>query len=272
MRIARFSHDDLVSYAFVQKDDSDGRDYLVELSGYPFGADTVEPTGKRFPVDAEGVRLLAPLIPSKVYGLAKNYRIPTDAPDDALLARQAAQEPAVIFTKPSTSVIGPDDPIVIPPLSRKMNFEPELAVIIGRITKNVSESDAMSHVLGYTCVNDVTLLDVSAEDPTWTRAKGFDTSCPLGPWIETDLDYANAHISFTLNGQDVPQARGTTAYLIHSIPEQISTISHFSTLLPGDVIMTGTPYPAGTLKPGDEAIVTVEGIGSLRNVIVQGGK
>ena len=117
-------------------------------------------------------------------------------------------------------------------------------------------------MLGFTCVNDVTLRDLQGLDPMWTRAKGFDTSCPLGPWIQTELDWKDAKISFTLNGEDVPMASGTTANLIHGIPEQIAAISSFSTLLPGDVIMTGTPNASGHLDPGDEPIVHVAGSGT----------
>ncbi|MFD0705643.1 fumarylacetoacetate hydrolase family protein [Alloscardovia venturai] len=269
MRIARFSHDETVSYAFVQKDEADGKDYLVELSGYPLGSNPVSPTGQRFALDGEGIRLLAPVIPSKVYGLAKNYEAHAEYMGEIKGMKGVhAPEDMVIFSKPSTSVIGPDDPIVFPKFSKDMNFEPELAVVIGRIAKNVSESDAMKYVLGFTCVNDVTLRDLQGDDPTWTRAKGFDTSCPLGPWIETDVNYKDAKISFTLNGEDVPEASGTTANLIHSVESQIAFISSFATLLPGDVILTGTPYATGSLHPGDEAIVHVEGIGDLRNVIV----
>lgn len=271
MRIARYSYNDVPHYAFVQTDGADEKDYLVELDGYPFGSQPVGPTGERHAIDEDGVRLLAPVIPSKVYGLAKNY----EAHAEFMHAKgQSAVEHApsemVIFMKPSTSVIGPDDPIVIPECSDDMNFEPEVAVIIGRIARNVPVEKAMDHVLGFTCVNDVTLRDLQGTDPMWTRAKGFDTSCPLGPWIETDLHWQDAKISFALNGEDVPEASGTTANLIHSIPEQIAAISSFATLLPGDVILTGTPNASGSLKPRDEAVVTVEGIGSLRNVVVKG--
>lgn len=271
MRIARFSKDDTPHYAFVQKDGSDGKDYLVELDGYPLGPRSVSPTGKRYALDSDGIRLLAPVLPSKVYGLAKNYEAHARYMHDK---RQSDVEHApaemVIFSKPSTSVIGPDDPIVLPSFSHDMNFEPEVAVVIGTVTKNVDVAHAMDHVLGFTCVNDVTLRDLQGSDPTWTRAKGFDTACPLGPWIETDLDWKDARISFTLNGKDVSAASGTTANLIHGIPEQIAGISSFATLLPGDVIMTGTPNASGHLDPGDEAVVHVEGIGSLRNVVVRG--
>ncbi|RBP99474.1 fumarylacetoacetate hydrolase family protein [Bifidobacterium xylocopae] len=268
MRIARFSINDTPHYAFVQRDANDGKDYLVELRGYPL-AGQVEPTGQRYPLDADGVRLLAPVIPSKIYGLAFNYRAHAEAiaagnPD---IKPQPAEQ-MTVFMKPSTSVIGPDDPIVLPSYSQDMNFEPELAVVIGRMARRVAKNDAMDYVLGYTCVNDLTLRDLQGSDPMWTRAKGFDSSCPLGPWIETELDWANAGISFQRNGEDVPEATGSTANLIHSVPEQIAFISSFATLLPGDVIMTGTPSASGQLHSRDEATVTIEGIGSLRNVVI----
>ena len=271
MRIARFSLNDKVRYAFVQTDQNDGKDYLVALDGFPLGPQEVKPTGERYAVDSDGIRLLAPVIPSKVFGLAKNYQAHTEfMANKGLSDIKVAPDEMVIFTKPSTSVIGPDDPIVIPSFSNDMNYEPEVAVVIGRIAKNVPVEKAMDYVLGYTCVNDVTLRDVQGFDPMWTRAKGFDTSCPLGPWIQTDLDWSDTHIGFSLNGEVVPEAAGTTAGLIHSIPAQIAAISQFSTLLPGDVILTGTPNASGTLRPGDEAIVHVEGIGDLRNVVVRG--
>ena len=245
MRIARFTHNDVPQYAFVQTDKNDGKDYLVALNGYPLSGQAVEPTGERYPVDGDGIRLLAPVIPSKVYGLAKNYEAHAQFMHEAGHSDiKHAPEDMVIFTKPSTSVIGPDDPIVIPLCSNDMNFEPELAVVMGRIAKNVPVEQAMDYVLGFTCVNDVTTRD--------------------------DVDWKDAKISFTLNGEDVPMASGTTANLIHGIPEQIAAITSFTTLLPGDVIMTGTPNASGHLDPGDEAIVHVEGIGDLRNVVVRG--
>ncbi|MDO4913491.1 MAG: fumarylacetoacetate hydrolase family protein [Bifidobacteriaceae bacterium] len=271
MRIARFSINNTPQYAFVQTDSNDGKDYLVALDGYPLGSRPVSPTGERYALDEDGIRLLAPIIPSKVFGLAKNYQAHARSMyEKGQSVSPDAPSEMVIFTKPSTSVIGPDDPIVYPSFSHDMNFEPELAVVIGKIAKGVSVENAMDYVLGFTCVNDVTLRDLQGSDPMWTRAKGFDTSCPLGPWIETDVNWQDAKISFTLNGEDVPEASGTTANLIHGIPEQIAAISSFTTLLPGDVILTGTPNASGTLTPGDEAIVHVEGVGSLRNVIVQG--
>jgi 2-keto-4-pentenoate hydratase/2-oxohepta-3-ene-1,7-dioic acid hydratase in catechol pathway len=270
MRIARFSHDDIPQYAFVQKDESDDKDYLIALAGFPFGSQPVEPTGDRYALDGEGIRLLSPVIPSKIYGLAKNYEAHAQFMHQAGQSSIAhAPEDMVIFSKPSTSVVGPDDPIVLPSFSKDMNYEPEVAVVISRIAKNVSVDEAMDYVLGFTCVNDVTLRDLQGSDPMWTRAKGFDTACPLGPWIQTELDWKDARISFSLNGEAVPEASGTTANLIHGIPEQIAAISRFATLLPGDVIMTGTPNASGSLQPGDEAIVHIDGIGSLRNIVVR---
>lgn len=182
MRIARFSHNDVPQYAFVQTDESDGKDYLVALEGHPLAGAGVKPTGERFPVDGDGIRLLSPVIPSKVYGLAKNYEAHAQFMHEAGHSDiKHAPEDMVIFSKPSTSVIGPDDPIVIPSYSNDMNFEPEVAVVMGRIAKNVTVEQAMDYVLGFTCVNDVTLRDLQGLDPMWTRAKGFDTSCPLGP-------------------------------------------------------------------------------------------
>ncbi len=259
-------------YAFVQEDPADGKDYLIALDGFPLAGGAMNPTGERFPLDGDGIRLLSPIIPSKVYGLAKNYEAHANYMyEHGQSPIKHAPEEMMIFMKPSTSVIGPDDPIVYPTFSNDMNFEPEVAVVMGRIAKNVSVADAMDYVLGFTCTNDVTLRDLQQGDPMWTRAKGFDTSCPLGPWIVTrdEFNWQDARISFTLNGEPVEKASGTTANLIHSIPEQIAFISSFTTLLPGDVILTGTPDASGKLESGDECVVHVDGIGDLRNIVVR---
>ena len=154
-------------------------------------------------------------------------------------------EDMMIFMKPSTSVIGPDDPIVMPGASHDMNYEPEVAVVIGRIAKNVPVERAMDYVLGFTCTNDVTLRDLQKLDPMWTRAKGFDTGLPAGPVDSDRARLAGCADLVQLNGEDVPEASGTTANLIHGIPEQIAAISSYATLLPGDVILTGTPHASG---------------------------
>jgi 2-keto-4-pentenoate hydratase/2-oxohepta-3-ene-1,7-dioic acid hydratase in catechol pathway len=179
MRIARFSHNDVPQYAFVQQDESDGRDYLVALDGFPFGAQPVKPTGDRYELDGEGIRLLSPVIPSKVYGLAKNYEAHAEFMHEHGHSDIAhAPEDMVIFMKPSTSVIGPDDPIVIPAYSHDMNFEPEVAVVIGRIAKNVPVEHAMEYVLGFTCVNDVTLRDLQGPRPDVDARQGLRHRLP----------------------------------------------------------------------------------------------
>jgi 2-keto-4-pentenoate hydratase/2-oxohepta-3-ene-1,7-dioic acid hydratase in catechol pathway len=267
MRIARFVHstdqsDGTPSYAFVEKDKSDGKDYLVEFDGYLFSSQQVRLTGKRYPIDGEGIRLLSPVLPSKVYGIMKNYRQPGDT------STPAADE-MIVFSKPSTAVCGPDDPIVMPTWAQSLHFEAEVAVVIGRMTRNVSEKNALSHVLGYTCVNDVTAYGIHGADPFAVRAKGFDTACPLGPWIQTDCDPTNAHMHMIINGTEQEKASGTTAQLLHPIAQQISFISSFATLLPGDVILTGCADPTGELHDRDEAVVKVDEIGSLRNVVLK---
>ena len=180
MRLARFSLNDSPRYAFVQKDETDGKDYLIELDGHPLAGDQVKPTGTRYPVDGDGIRLLSPVIPSKVYGLAKNYEAHAQFMHEAGHSEIAhAPEDMVIFTKPSTSVIGPDDPIVYPACSKDMNFEPEVAVVMGRIAKNVTVENAMDYVLGFTCVNDVTLRDLQPTQPSLCAASVSNKSCAI---------------------------------------------------------------------------------------------
>lgn len=256
MRIARFVRGDArPQYAFVQKDQNDGRDYLVALNGYPFSSEQVEPTGERCPLDGEGVRLLAPLLPSKVYGMAHNFR------------GEAGARPQ-LYLKPSSAVAGPDDPIVRPAFSRKIVCSPMLAVVIGRLCRNVAEGDALRQVLGYSIVDDVCAADVEKTDSSWVRARSFDTSMPMGPWLQTELDPASASLSASLNGETVPEACGNTSELLRSVAQEISCVSGFSTLLPGDVIISGAPCEGVEVAPGDEIVVTVPGLGALRNVVV----
>ena len=269
MRIARFvieksdgTSASRPSYAFVQKDENGSQDYLVELAGYPLGSQQVQLTGKRYPVDGEGVRLLAPILPSKIYGVMKNHRADGDT---------SKHDPAdmLIFSKPSTAVAGPDDPIRWPKWAGEIHYEAELAVVIGRPGKNIPREKALDHVLGYTCTNDVTAYNVTGTDPFLARSKGFDTACPLGPWIQTDLNPDDAHISFFLNDQKQDKACGSTKELIYSVANQVSFISTFATLLPGDVILTGCIDPTGVLHDRDEAEVRIDGIGSLHNVVLK---
>jgi 2-keto-4-pentenoate hydratase/2-oxohepta-3-ene-1,7-dioic acid hydratase in catechol pathway len=249
VKIARFSHNQAITYGIL-----DGSE-LVVLAGDPLFAG-FETTGARVPV-AE-VTLLAPVIPrSKVVAVGRNYRdhaaeLGNDVPDEPLL-----------FLKPNTSVIGPGDAIVRPALSDDTQFEGELAVVIGRIAKNVAVEDALSVVFGYTIANDVTARDLQRTDGQWSRAKGFDTFCPLGPAIETDFDLANGTLVTRLNGNVKQEA--PLSDMIFDVPTIIAHVSEAFTLLPGDVILTGTPAGVGPFGAGDTIEVEIPGLGILRN-------
>ncbi len=250
MRIARFSAGGEVGFAVVEGDE------LAVLDRHPFGQ--VSFTGARVPL--AGVRLLAPMIPSKVVAIGKNY-----AEHVREMGGDAPPETPVIFIKPSTAVCGPGDLIQYPAGVQQLDFEGELAVVIGRLARDVPAEKALDVVLGYTCANDVTARDQQKSDGQWTRAKGYDSICPLGPWIETDVDPADLAIGTSLNSEQRQSAR--TSQLIHSIADCIAVISRVMTLLPGDVILTGTPAGVGPMKPGDEVSITIEGIGTLSNVV-----
>jgi 2-keto-4-pentenoate hydratase/2-oxohepta-3-ene-1,7-dioic acid hydratase in catechol pathway len=210
-----------------------------------------------FPLDA--VRILAPCVPSKVVAVGLNYR------DHAQELNLAVPDEPLLFMKPSTSVIGPGDRIVLPPQSSRVDYEAELAVVIGKTARNVPRDHAREYILGYTCLNDVTARDLQNKDGQWTRAKSFDTFCPLGPWIETDLDPRNLGIELILSGEC--RQRSRTSELIFDPWTLVEFISRVMTLLPGDVIATGTTSGIGPMKPGDTAEVRIEGIGSLLNPV-----
>ncbi|TDB81530.1 FAA hydrolase family protein [Actinomadura sp. KC216] len=252
MRIARFSTDDGMSFGVVEENT------VAAIAAHPFGDLTF--TGQRFPL--ADVRLLAPILPSKVIAIGKNYA-------DHVREMGGAAPPAepVVFSKPSTAVIGPGEAVAYPQkLSERVDYEGELAVVIGRMCREVPASRAAEVILGYTCANDVTARDLQAKDGQWTRAKGFDTFCPIGPWIETEADPADLAITTTVNGEVRQDAR--TSLLLHDIPALVEYVSQVMTLLPGDVILTGTPAGVGPLEIGDEVTVTVENIGSLTNRVV----
>ena len=257
MRIARYTvGDETPSYGVV--DGPDGAEVVSAVEGDPFYRRVV-PTGVRHLLDE--VRLLAPVIPrSKVVCVGRNY-----AEHAAEMGAEASDEP-LIFIKPNTSVIGPMDGIVYPPQSHNLHYEGELAVVVGRIAKDVPAARVREVVLGYTVANDVTARDLQARDGQWTRAKSFDTFCPLGPWIVTDLDPADLAITTTLDGRVVQSGR--TAQMVHSVSDLVTFVSGIMTLLPGDVILTGTPAGVGPMQVGDEVAVTIEGIGTLRNRVV----
>ncbi len=249
MKVARFSHHDAIAYGIVDDDD------LVVLAGDPLfaGFDT---TGERVPL--ADVTLLAPVIPrSKIVCVGKNFH-----EHAAEMGGVAPAEP-LLFFKPNTAVIGPGDAVVRPPQSQETHFEGELAVVIGRIAKNVRAEDAAGYVFGYTVANDVTARDLQRSDGQWSRAKGFDTFCPLGPVIETEFDPGSGTLTSRVNG--VVRQSAPLSDMIHSVPEIIAYASAAFTLLPGDVILTGTPAGVGAFVAGDVLEAEVSGIGVLRN-------
>ena len=253
MRIARFSHDGDVAFGVVEGDD------VAELVSHPFGP--VAFTGNRLPLAK--VRLLAPVLPSKVVAIGKNY-----AEHASEMGGDVPERP-LLFLKPSTAVIGPSDAIAYPPSSERVDYEGELAVVIGRLCRDVPAERAAEVIFGYTCGNDVTARDQQKTDGQWSRAKGYDTFCPLGPWIETDLDPADLRLTTTLSGEK--KQDGRTSQIVHKIPDLIAYITTCMTLIPGDVILTGTPAGVGPMQIGDEVTVEIEGIGALTNAVVARG-
>jgi len=257
VRIARFAKGDGVAYGVVE---GEAAQTIAELYGHPFGIDPsgVRLTGQRYPL-AE-VRLLAPVLPSKVVAVGKNY-----AEHVREMGSEVPADP-VLFLKPSTSVTGPNDRIAYPvKLTDRVDYEGELAVIIGRLCRDVPKERADDVIFGYTCANDVTARDLQLKDGQWTRAKGFDTFCPLGPWMETATDPSDLGITTTVNGEVRQHAR--TRELLWDVPSLIEYVSAVMTLLPGDVLLTGTPEGVGPLTDGDEVAVTVESIGTLTNKV-----
>jgi 2-keto-4-pentenoate hydratase/2-oxohepta-3-ene-1,7-dioic acid hydratase in catechol pathway len=251
VKLARYSDGDEVSFGVVEGEQ------IAALTSHPFAP--VEFSGVRRSLSE--VRLLAPVLPSKVVAIGKNYA------DHATEMGGDVPEQPLIFLKPSTSVVGPGDAIASPPSSQRVDFEGELAVVISRLCRDVPVERAMDVVLGYTCANDVTARDQQKADGQWTRAKGYDTFCPLGPWIETDLDASDLHLTTSVN--DVVKQDSRTSLLVHKVPTLISYITACMTLIPGDVILTGTPEGVGPMQVGDEVAVEIEGIGRLANPITQ---
>jgi 2-keto-4-pentenoate hydratase/2-oxohepta-3-ene-1,7-dioic acid hydratase in catechol pathway len=240
----------------------DGDGQVAQIEGHPFGQ--ISFTGQRFA--AADVRLLSPILPSKVVGVGKNYADHVQEMNTG----DAPKEP-LIFLKPSTSVIGPGDAIRVPAGSTNVHHEVELAVVIGaRGARQVTPEQAMASVFGYTIGNDVTERDMQRSDGQWTRAKGFDSFCPLGPWIETDLaglgkDPADLEITCSVDGE--LRQSGRTSQLLFAIPTLISHISQVMTLLPGDVILTGTPSGVGPIRPGQRVECVIEGLGTLTSTV-----
>jgi 2-keto-4-pentenoate hydratase/2-oxohepta-3-ene-1,7-dioic acid hydratase in catechol pathway len=259
VRIARFTvGDEDYRYALVEGEGTG--EELVVLTGDPtFPTEAgVRPTGERLKVD--DVRLLAPVVPrSKVVAVGKNY-----VDHAAEMGSEAPKEP-LLFFKPNTAVVGPHYPIVLPRGSSEVHYEGELAVVISRHAKDVPAARAHEYILGYTIANDVTARDWQRSDGQWARAKGFDTSCPLGPYLVTELDVSDLALTTSVNG-DVKQS-GRTSQLIHDIPSIIEYVTAAMSLLPADVILTGTPAGVGPIVHGDRVDVTIEGIGTLSNPV-----
>lgn len=207
------------------------------------------------------IALLAPCSPSKIIAVGLNYR------DHAGELGLAVPDEPVLFLKPPTTVIAPGDAIMYPEASAQVDFEAELGVVIKDRIRGIGPDEAREHVLGYTCANDVTARDLQKKDGQWTRAKSFDTFCPTGPWIETELDPDNVLVESYLNGERRQSSR--TAEFIFKVDELVSFISGIMTLNPGDLILTGTPSGIGPMKKGDEVEVRIEGIGSLKNRVIE---
>ena len=249
MRIARVSHADSISFGVIEGET------VARIDGSPVG-DLVF-TGERFPL--ADCRLLAPVLPSKIVAIGKNYR------DHA--AEMGGEVPAepLLFLKPSTAVIGPGDVIRKPAGLTRLDFEAELVIVIAGLVRNADEATAERGILGYTCGNDVSARDYQFGDGQWTRGKGFDTFAPLGPWIETDIDPGALQIRSRLNGETKQDA--STKDLVFAPAFLVSYVSKIMTLLPGDIIMTGTPAGVGPMEPGDDIEVEIAGIGTLRNTV-----
>ncbi|WP_431942162.1 fumarylacetoacetate hydrolase family protein [Micromonospora marina] len=264
MRIARFAHAKGMSFGAVEGEPEAGPQGLTiaEIEGHPFGQ--IQFSGARWALS--DVRLLSPILPSKVVCVGRNY-----AEHAAEHGSEVPKEP-LLFLKPSTSVIGPRDAIRLPIFSKQVEHEAELAVVIGAPgARRADRAAAERAIFGYTCANDVTARDLQRSDGQWTRAKGFDSFCPIGPWITTGLDVSDLEIRCEV-GRDPEEMEvrqlGRTKDMVFDVPGLVSYISHVMTLLPGDVVLTGTPAGVSPLTEGDTVTVRIQGIGALSNPVV----
>jgi len=257
VRIVRFALADQIAYGLVDGDPDDVTSLTVTaIDGHPFA--TFERTSITLPLAQ--VRVLPPVLPSKVIGIGKNYA------DHAREMGGEAPATPVMFLKPSTAVIGDGDPIVLPPQSGQVEYEGELGVVIGRLAREVPVDRAAEAILGYTCANDVTARDLQRSDGQWARAKGFDSFAPLGPWIVTDVDVSDAAIQTRLDGEVVQSGR--TSQMVHPVADLVAFVSSAMTLLPGDVILTGTPAGVGPMLGGQRVSVSIEGVGTISNPVI----
>ncbi len=256
MHIVRFTTQGKIKYG--ELDDN----VIRGITGNPFSNKNSARHSLKFDQNSyllSAVKLLAPCQPSKIVAVGLNYH------SHAAEVKLSVPTVPLIFLKPSTAVIGPDETIILPPSYGRVDYEGELGIVIGRRAKNVHRDEAKNHVFGYTCVNDVSERHIQKADVQWTRAKGFDTFAPIGPWIETGIDPGDLRVETYLNGELRQSARTTD--LIFGIDELIEFISGVMTLLPGDIISTGTPSGIGRMNPGDVVEVTIEKIGTLRNYV-----
>jgi 2-keto-4-pentenoate hydratase/2-oxohepta-3-ene-1,7-dioic acid hydratase in catechol pathway len=251
MKIVRFSVGARVRYGILNED-------TIHLMN---GDELREKDPKARCYKLGAVKLLAPCQPTKIVALGINYK------SHAKEFKHELPETPLLFLKPPTAVIGTGHEIIYPPMSKQVDYEAELGVVIRKTAKNVPVKEALDYVLGYTCFNDVTARDLQRKDGQWTRGKGFDTFAPVGPWIETELDPSNLTIESYLNGE--LKQKATTADLIFPVPQIVSFVSSVMTLLPGDIIATGTPSGVGPMQPGDSVDIRIQGIGTLTNRVVK---
>jgi 2-keto-4-pentenoate hydratase/2-oxohepta-3-ene-1,7-dioic acid hydratase in catechol pathway len=259
MRLGRIASPDGVAFVSIEGavENPDGLT-AREIAEHPFGTPTF--TGRSWPL--ADVRLLAPMLASKVVCVGKNY-----AAHVAEMGGTAAPVDPVIFIKPNTAIIGPNVPIRLPATASPVHFEGELAVVISRPCKDVPAARAADSILGYTVGNDVSARDQQQADGQWTRAKGHDTFCPVGPWITTDVDPADLELRTEVNSEVKQHSR--TSLMIHDVGAIVEWVSAVMTLLPGDLILTGTPEGVGPIEDGDTVSVTIEGVGTLTNPVIR---
>jgi 2-keto-4-pentenoate hydratase/2-oxohepta-3-ene-1,7-dioic acid hydratase in catechol pathway len=250
MRIIRYKSEDGAMYGVVEDE------AIYAVQGDVYGSWS---TGRRI-ASLDAVQMLAPCVPSKIIAVGRNYL------EHAQETHSDVPEEPLIFLKPPTTVIAHLDAIVFPAISQRVDHEGELAVVIGKRCRNVEPGEAKTHILGYTCANDVTARDLQRKDGQWTRGKGFDTFLPLGPFIRTDFDWVHATLETRLNGQARQHAQ--VDQMLFKVDFLISFVSQVMTLLPGDVILTGTPAGIGPMQPGDVVEIEISGIGTLRNHVV----
>jgi len=260
MRYCRFQTPDGPQYGEVES--QNGKDFMTRLLAPPPEDKICVLSSKKIkPVAIQDLRLLAPVSPSKIVCVGRNYR------DHARELGNEVPTEILIFLKPPSAVVGPGDPILMPHISQRVDFEGELAVVIAKQCRNPGEREEVrGYIRGYACANDVTARDLQKRDGQWTRAKGFDTFCPLGPIVSDEIDpWAGVDLETRVNG--VRKQHGNTKDFIFSLDKVIRYISTIMTLYPGDLILTGTPAGVGPLQNGDTVDVSIDGIGQLKNPV-----